>query len=288
MAAPLVSVVVPTAGADRPLAECLAALLAQTLPATDYEILVVHNGPGAAPDAPSGGAEVSVLSLPTRDTNAARNAGVERARGELVCLVDDDVAPPPGWLAAVVAGARRHPGADCVGGPVRPVYTVPPPRSCREHELPGSRLDEGPRDRAVGEVWGCNMAIRRSAHARVGPFREGLPYSQEWEWQQRLLAGGGQIVYLADAWLWHRRLADDLRLRALLWQHAQRGYLTRRLRLVGNRQVSVGGLAASLAHAASRGCATGLVHAAHHAGGLWADATGGRRPARPPGASTSR
>ena len=43
---PRVSVVVPTYRRPALLERCLGALAAQTLPAADYEIIVVHDGPG--------------------------------------------------------------------------------------------------------------------------------------------------------------------------------------------------------------------------------------------------
>lgn len=78
---PRVSVVVPTR--DRPdlLRRCLAALEAQTLP---VEVVVVEDREGRGPA-------------------WARNEGVRRARGEVVCFTDDDCAPVPGWAEAVAA-----------------------------------------------------------------------------------------------------------------------------------------------------------------------------------------
>ena len=224
------SIVVPTHGRPGPLADCVETLLAQDYPADRYEVLVVENGSteGAArlgsPDP-----RVRVISLPHPDANAARNAGVSASRGDPVCLVDDDVLAPPTWLAALVGGLARH-GVDSVGGPVRPRYDVPPLRTCERHSMSGTGLDEGPRDKEFIEVWGCNMAISRGALERVGPFREGLRVQQEWEWQRRLLAVGGRTFYVADAWLEHRRLAEDMRPVKLMGDCFTRGWLLGRYR----------------------------------------------------------
>ena len=228
MSTPFVSVVVPTAKRVGVLADCLESLVAQDHPG-EYEVIVVENGPDPSAEATvaahSGGDRPTVRYLyrPEPDANGARNEGIRAARGDVICLVDDDVIAPPAWLAAMTAAVAAH-DADCVGGAVRPRYERRPPRTCGAHVLAGCVLDEGPDAIDVDEVWGCNMAIRRSAIERVGELRERLPVLHESEWEGRLLRSGGRIVYAPEAWLWHRRLASDLRLRYVLRDSFRLGY----------------------------------------------------------------
>lgn len=118
----------------------------------------------------------------------------------------------------------------------------------------------------MGEVWGCNMALRRTALDRIGGFRAGLRLQQEWEWEQRLLAQGGRIVYLPDAWLWHRRLASDLRLGRLAREYFLRGYRKGLLGQPISPAVLAGHAAASLAHGLRSRCSYGLTQAARECG----------------------
>ncbi len=229
------------------------------------------------------GADVG-LRLESADANAARNAGIAAARGELIVLIDDDVAVPPGWLAALVAGAARWPQADCFGGPVKPVLSGPLPRLCGEHGLAGTAFGDGDVERSVLEVWGGNMAIRRSALARVGDFREGLAFHQEWEWEQRLLATGGRIVYLPDAWLWHHIAPGKLRPATLVHEYLRRGYVR------GSLDPSVSGSGSLrrgrywLAHALRTGCTRGWTEAARSLG-LWCGTIAASRSASAPALS---
>jgi GT2 family glycosyltransferase len=282
-APPLVSVVVPTHDRGMLVAECLASLAAAEYPQDRYEVIVV--GAACADDtrelvarAAAGSRSPSVRWIETasRDANAARNAGIGAASGDLIALLDDDVLVPPEWLRELAAGAERHPGADCLGGPIRPRFEGEPPRTCPRHELPGLTFDEGDDEHDVAEVWGCNMAVRRAAVARVGPLLPGLRVQQEWEWQQRLLAGGGRIVYLPTAWVWHRRREADLRLRGLVREFFTRGYTKAALgqpvavRLVAPRALR------RLRHWARTRCNRGLVEAARDLG-LLGGALVGRR-----------
>lgn len=271
---PFVSVVVPTADRCAVLLDCLEHLLHQTHPPERFEIIVVDDGsrdgtPEAVRAFAAGRSEPVIRQVrrPCGGAGAARNAGFERARGELICFLDDDALAPAGWLSALVEGARRHPDAGCLGGPVRPRFERRPPPTCAGHELAGMSLDQGAVDVEVDEVWGCNMAVRRSAVGAAGGFDDRLAVAEDWDWGRRLRAAGGRIVLVAEAWVHHRRLPSDLRVPALLVEYYRRGYV------VGVRDPACadGALrtaAASLRHAASGHCTRGLTDAARNLG-LW-------------------
>jgi glycosyltransferase involved in cell wall biosynthesis len=230
MSLPFVSVVVPTRGGGETLSGCLAALLEQDYPPDRYELIVVENPPSertaATVAALAGRAPhpaLRYLSLPRPDASAARNAGFDAARGDPICMVDDDVITPRGWLRALTSAVVRNPDAGCVGGAIRPRFEHPPRRTCGQHGLAGTSLDEGPEEIDVKLVWSGNMAVRRAALERVGPFKTGLKAAEEWEWERRLRAAGGRVVYTPHAWLWHRRFREDMRIRPMLLKYFRAG-----------------------------------------------------------------
>ncbi|NOZ70953.1 MAG: glycosyltransferase [Chloroflexi bacterium] len=92
------SVIVPAYNAERFLPRCLAALHAQTLPATDYEIVVVDDGSSdnTAQLAKEGG--VRVVRGEHAGAAAARNAGVAAALAPIVVFTDADCEPAPDFL----------------------------------------------------------------------------------------------------------------------------------------------------------------------------------------------
>ena len=164
--------------------------------------------------------------------NVARNTGVARSRGPLVVFVDDDVEVCPGWLDALLLAAREHPHAQVLTGPIRPRLEGRAPRSCGREDPPITALDLGARDSdEVRYAWGANMAVRRGALERIGPFDVSLEHAgDEQEWQDRLTAacGAGQVRYVAAAALHHRRAGADARLRALARAARVRGRAARR------------------------------------------------------------
>jgi GT2 family glycosyltransferase len=203
--------------------------------------------------------------------NAGRNAGIRAAAADLIVMVDDDVAAPPGWLRALVEGSRRHADADVFGGPIRARFDGPAPRSCGREDPPITTLDLGPEDRPADAVWSANLALRRAIWERVGPFPEGVPVGgDEEEWIVAVRRAGGRIVYLAGAGLEHRRAGADARLRALARSAYGRG---RSVRAWDVRRGEPPTLARELRvlagcgwHTARRRCPQGVIAGAHSLG----------------------
>jgi glycosyltransferase involved in cell wall biosynthesis len=272
MDAPAVTVVVPTRGRAAYLEVTLDSLLRQRT-RTPHEILVVDDGATDGTRDVAARAGVRCLSHDRpRSLNAARNTGIRESRSPLVAFVDDDVEAPPGWLDALVAGAERHAHAEAFGGPIRARFEGPAPRGCGREDPPITTLDLGSADTEAEMVWGANLAVRRSAVDRVGPFDERIvrPHGDEEEWLERLRAAGGRIVYLAGAGLDHRRAGPDARLAPLARAAYARG---RGARASDARRGRAPGVWRELRvlvgcgwHTMRRACPQGVIMGAHSAG----------------------
>ena len=102
-----VSVVVPTLNGREELAGCLDALAEH---APDAEVVVV-NGPSAdgTTGMVRGRSDVDVLvETADRSVTVARNAGLDRATGDVVALVSQGLSVESGWADAVRAGVEDH------------------------------------------------------------------------------------------------------------------------------------------------------------------------------------
>jgi glycosyltransferase involved in cell wall biosynthesis len=270
---PTASVVIPT----RARADYLEVTLASVAPQAGRagaEVIVVSDGPDPATAAAAARHGAGLVTLPTpRCLNAARNAGVAAARGDLIVFVDDDVAAPPGWLDALLAGARATSDRDVFGGPIRARLEGGGPRACGREPAPITTLDLGAEDRDCDFVWGANMAIRTRALQRLGPFDETLSgRGDEQDWERRYAAAGGRVRYLAAAGLEHRRTAADATIRSLSRAAYALGRSARRNDLRQHAAPPLRGelrvLAGCLWHTVRRRCAIGIVMFAHTAGRL--------------------
>ena len=235
----VMSVVIPTRNRARLLRDVLDDLGAQAHSQESFEIIVVDDGStdntrgvvrdyAARPDSP----ETRYVRLDHRGVNASRNEGLLHARGDLILFLDDDASIPSTWIQAFLDSKEQFPEAECLGGRIKPRFEAALPRMCSERHLKDIGFDMGVEARDVSFVCGGNMMISRKALDRVGSFSEdiwlgtslaGSGYGDESEWEARLHRAGGQIVYLPDAWMWHRRGAKELTRRALLRSSWSRG-----------------------------------------------------------------
>lgn len=286
---PTASIVVPSRDRLPYLAVTLASLAAQARE-QGAEVLVIDDGGrshAAAELAARHGARYEPHQRPL-GLNAARNSGVSLSSGELVVFLDDDVRVGAGWLAALLAAASSHPETDVFAGRILASFEGPAPRGCGGELPPITTLDLGDADTPTRFAWGSNMAIRRSALERVGPFDVSIENGgDEQEWQERALhMGGSGALYVAGALVEHRRAGRDARLRSLARAAYARGRAARRF---DARRRSAPGparealtLLGCLGHVALRRCPAGLTMAAHSAGRLrQALAEGRAAPALP-------
>jgi glycosyltransferase involved in cell wall biosynthesis len=273
-----VSVAIPTYNRAGFLRGCLRSLVAQDYPQARYEIIVVDDeSTDSTPQVVAEFAAVRSVRRPRSWLNAARNTAIEAARGDVVAFLDDDVVAPRSWLTALAAGVAANPTAGCFGGAIRLQLEGRVPRHCGRHEIGESELDLGETAHESEFVWGANMAVTQSAVELAGPFNESWPWlpNEELEWQQRLRAAGGSIVYLPDAWVWHRRSSDDARMRipALFQRHFARGRGQALFFAAAGRPLRArDGLARiprRLAHAVGRRCWWGAFEAAGQLGFAW-------------------
>ena len=90
---PKVSIVVPMYRCEDTLERCVDAVLTQTCP--DFELLLINDGsPDRVPEIAAGYVQrdprVRLLSQENRGVSAARNAGIDAAKGRYLLFVDAD------------------------------------------------------------------------------------------------------------------------------------------------------------------------------------------------------
>jgi GT2 family glycosyltransferase len=116
---PLLSVIIPNWNGARFLPECLSSLREQTY--KNFEVILVDNASQdesldiVKKDFP----EVRVLPL---DRNygfaVACNRGAERARGDVIVLLNNDTETDPSWLEEIVKALREHPEAGSIASKI--------------------------------------------------------------------------------------------------------------------------------------------------------------------------
>lgn len=116
------SIIVPIYNVEQYLRKCVESLLAQDMPSSDYEIILVDDGsPDACPQICDEYARMSqesrvksqelpcirVIHRKNGGLSAARNSGIEIAQGEYLMFVDSDDYIEPNVLGELLAQMER-------------------------------------------------------------------------------------------------------------------------------------------------------------------------------------
>ncbi len=275
--APPASIVIPTR-ARLPYLEVALASIAQQAAQAAAEVLVIDDA-GASAETRELAVRFGARYVPhprPLGLNVARNTGVARSTGALVTFVDDDVEVSAGWLGALLRAAEEHTDVDVFTGPIRVRLEGRGgwgSHSCGREGPPITSLELGPQDTDARYAWGANMAIRRSALERVGPFDVSLEHGgDEQEWQERMRAEtpGARVLYVAAAAVEHRRVGADASLRSLSRGAYTRGLAARRFDSRRGQEPSLLAELATLGgcagHVVRYRCPAGLTMLAHSAG----------------------
>lgn len=120
---PLVTVLIPARNEAADIERCLAAVAAQDFPLDLLEVVVVD---GASDDgtgevvrrllAPVGFSSMSVVTNPEGTTPTSLNAGLARAKGEIICRVDARTLIEPHHVRTCADMLRARPEVAVVGG----------------------------------------------------------------------------------------------------------------------------------------------------------------------------
>jgi Glycosyl transferase family 2 len=202
------SILIPTFNRAAFLRQAIDSALSQTYP--DREIVVIDDGStdATAEVASSFGAQISYLRKENAGKAAALNTGIKASRGDVLIVLDDDDFFPPWTLASHADALLRNPSAEfSYGRFVRFRGSTPPSLSdLQDMELVPTH---DPRRLAVKLMENCFLpnptwAVRRTAQLKVGPYDEGLRYSEDYDMILKL-AKENEGIFVDNVVLFQRK-----------------------------------------------------------------------------------
>jgi len=219
----------------------------------EWEVVVVDNGStDHTPEvlvraARIFGDRIVRVAEPAPGLGRAHNRGLERARGWIVALIDDDCLPAPDYLRQLHDCFREEPRLGYLGGRILlqdsadlPIAIQP---STRRREFPPSSAP------APGLLQGANLAFRRTALEEVGGFDPmlgpGTPFNcEDVDIAARISAAGWLGAYDPRPLVRHhhgRRSGAELAALLRSYDHGRGAYFVKcllnpRLRSAARRQ----------------------------------------------------
>lgn len=221
-----ISIVICCHNSVKRLPETLRHLMHQRAPSNIlWEVIVVDNassdGTGELAQATwkeKPGVNFRLVTEPKIGLSNARNRGLQEAKGDLICFIDDDVRPHQDWLKNMVEFADQT-GVDAIAGKV-----ILPEGLCRPwmHQRHRTKLasTENIDPEKPQEMIGANMAFKRRILVKVPRFDPELGagasgFGEESLFSRQILEAGFSIGYAEKAVVEHH--FDERRLSRNFW-----------------------------------------------------------------------
>lgn len=201
------SVIIPFGGRQQALQATLDSLAAQSLPASQFELVIVCDGEAlAVPDTAHLPFKAVILRQANAGPGAARNHGVRKSAGELLLFLDGDIVASRDLLSIHVAQQQRAPAL--LNGAVEPWRAIEPSYYDKLVDWP---LGEGRRQYGHGDRFSIpfydsitqNLSLPRQLYDEIGGFDEQFRGYEDVEFAYRSVQAGYEVALLPNAVGYH-------------------------------------------------------------------------------------
>ena len=203
----MISVIVPFKNEAPHLRACIHALINQTLPSSQYELIFINNfSQDNSAKIVRSYPNVHYLETPHPLDHqfSARNLGLQIARGEIIAFTDADCVVHSSWLETIQNSLSKNKN-DIVFGkrffskqvsfPLKYFETY-------ENEKMNFSLSQ---NKSFFYAYTNNMAVRKEIFRQVGFFDTTEPFGRDTEWLHRVIreVADIKIFFSSKMWLTH-------------------------------------------------------------------------------------
>lgn len=199
----LLSVVIPALNGADTIYHTLSSILSNSFSRNRYEVIVVDNGSTDCTVDICKKFPVEVIFCHKKGQGAALNKGISRAKGNIICITNDDIIVPRDWLKRIYDHFERNPNLDGVGGPVlspsfgykNSIQKYTGELYVEDQMFPNKVISaQYMRMYSGGLLGSANCAYRKDALISVGGFDESLLFT-EVDLCWRLIKNGKNLIF---------------------------------------------------------------------------------------------
>jgi glycosyltransferase involved in cell wall biosynthesis len=214
----LLSVVVAALNSEATIGRTLSSVFSSKLRRSDFEVILVDNGSTDSTVEVAKRYPVKIYSCAKRGQGAARNLGVKKARGEIICFTDSDIVVTEDWLERIADFFGSNPGVDGVGGPIfaplrgqaNNLQRLEGELYARTHNFPVCMMkcEFGEKKNAL---YSANCAYRRNVLVSSGGFDESGIDAVDIDLCWKLILKGKHLVFDPELRVFHLGFPSSLK-----------------------------------------------------------------------------
>ena len=211
---PIISIITPTYNRADELVHLYESLKKQTVDLKLFEFIISDDG---STDITQSMVEewqfnspfkINFISQKNQGPGAARNHGLDNAKGELILFIDSDCEAHPDWIQTIYEEYLND-SFDACGGPdgSKDDFTIL--QKAIDFAMTSFITTGGMRghsEKMMAKFFPRthNMGLKRSVYEKVGGFGD-LRHGQDIELSNRIRKSGARIKFLINAVVYHRR-----------------------------------------------------------------------------------
>jgi len=208
------SIIVPSFNRKNEIRELIDSFTKLNFPANRFELIIADDG------STDGTGELvndfmkrtefllHFYSQANQGPGAARNMGMEKAKGDFFIFIDSDCTVPPHWLTEIDQSLHAQ-KADAFGGPDSYKQDFPPLLKAINYSMTSFITTGGIRGhtkKKLGKFFprSFNMGLSREVYNQVGGFGS-LRHGQDIEFSNRIIHSGAKVISISQAFVYHKR-----------------------------------------------------------------------------------
>ncbi|MFQ5583682.1 MAG: glycosyltransferase [Calditrichia bacterium] len=208
------SIIVPSFNRQKEIGELIESLIQLKFPADRFELIIADDGSTDGTEVLVGKFQERVNfplyfhSQKNQGPGAARNMGMEKARGDFFIFIDSDCTVSAEWLKAIDTALREE-QADAFGGPDSYRDDFPLLLKAINYSMTSFITTGGIRGhnkKKLGKFYprSFNMGLSREVYRQIGGFGA-LRHGQDIEFSNRIIKSGAKVVSVPQAIVYHKR-----------------------------------------------------------------------------------
>jgi glycosyltransferase involved in cell wall biosynthesis len=211
---PIISIITPTYNRADELVHLYESLKKQTVDLKLFEFIISDDG---STDITQSMVEewqfnspfkINFISQKNQGPGAARNHGLDNAKGELILFIDSDCEAHPDWVS-IIYNEYLGDTFDAFGGPDSDKEDFTNLQKAINFSMTSYLTTGGMRGHSkimASKFYPRthNMGIKKSIYKKIGGFG-GLRHGQDIEYSNRIRKSGARVKFLINAIVFHRR-----------------------------------------------------------------------------------